>query len=164
MSLIPWRNKRARRDEGGPVESTSIAKFRDEMDRLFDRFFEAPWSMPRELAGYAGGWSPRVELSDTDKEVVVRAELPGIDPKELEITVTGNTLTISGEKRESKKEERGGVCYSERHYGSFRRSVELPSTADPERVTAEHANGVVTIRLGKVPGAEARRVPVAAAK
>jgi HSP20 family protein len=164
MSLIPWRNKRAERDEGDLVESTSIARFRDEMDRVFDRFFRDPWLASRDLFAPAGAWSPRVELSETDQEIVVRAELPGVDPKQIDITVTGDTLTISGEKKESRHEERGGATYSERRFGSFRRSIQLPSTADPEKVKAEHAHGVVTIHLGKVPGAAPRRVPVAVAK
>jgi HSP20 family protein len=151
MQLIPWR-----RDPIG----ANLARIRDEMDRTFGRLFNEPLFEFPELPRLREGWVPPLDVSETDNEVTIRAEVPGIDPKDLEITVTGRTLCIAGHKEEQ-QERRGENFYqTERRFGSFRRLVDLPESADPDKVTAETENGVVTIHVAKRPGAKPRQIQI----
>lgn len=139
-----------------------LARLRDEMDRTFERFLTDPFAMgaiePKALR--SDGWLPAIDVSETDTEVTIRAETPGITAKDLEISVSGNTLTVAGQKEESTEKNGENFCHCERRFGSFRRSIELPETADAEKVTAEADNGVVTIRVAKKPGAKAKPVEI----
>jgi HSP20 family protein len=153
MNLTLW--KRHDPFNGG------LARLRDEMDRMFERFTAEPWggaTEPKLLR--SEGWLPPLDVSETPEDVTIRAELPGIAAKDLDISVLGNTLSISGKKEEvqEKKEENFYQC--ERRFGSFRRAVELPDTVDPEKITAESDNGVVTIRIARKPGAKPKHVEV----
>ena len=103
MSLIRWRNKRQREGELSPMVA-----LRSEMDRLFDAFFREPFgAWIGRCGGRTSGRRP-IDVAENDKELTVRAELPGIDPKDLEVTVTGNQLVLSGEKKESSEHEGEG--------------------------------------------------------
>ncbi len=160
MKLIPWRSKK----DGGEIRpsesSTSITRFRDEVDRLFDRLFEDPFGMIREPLATPGGWAPTLDVVESDKEVMVRAEVPGMDPKDIDITVSGNVLTLSGEKRDSVEDKGDNWYHCERRFGTFRRNVQLPSYVDMNKVSAEHANGVLTIHIDKVSSAAPKKVTV----
>lgn len=155
MNLIPWRNKRK-----APVAETSpLALFRGEVDRLFDRFFESPWRGFEVWPGW-DGFTPRVDVDETDKEVLVRAEVPGVDPKDVEVSIADGALVIAGEKKETETRRVAGGAFSERRFGSFRRSVPLPASVDAGSATAECANGVLTIRFKKDPSRAPRRVSI----
>jgi HSP20 family protein len=156
MSLIPWKNKR----EGQETELSPLVSLRGEMDRLFDSFLRDPFGAMNWPHWGAGKWSPAVDVAEDDKEVSVRAELPGIDPKDLDVTVVGNQLILSGEKRESSESKEKGVFHSETRYGSFRRTVPLPEGVDTEHVDAEYAHGVLTLRLPKTAPANQKRIEV----
>jgi HSP20 family protein len=158
MNLIPWKNRSS--SPATPASTRPVDQLRGEMDRMFDRFFAEPWGFADELAPSFGAVSTAVDVSETDDGVVVRAELPGVDPKELDITLRGNVLSISGEKKEERDERGEGWHRSERSFGSFRRSVQLPSEVDADSVEAEHRNGVVTIRMRKTETARPRRIEV----
>lgn len=160
MSLIPWRNKREDRAGLIPAESP-LARFRDEMENMFDRFFSDPWgsSLAETPTGRAG-WGPRMDLAETENEVTVTAEVPGVDPKELQIDVNGNMLTVRGEKKQEKEEKRKNYHYTECHYGSFQRSVQLPSSVDPEKVDAAFKDGVLTVTLAKRADAKPKKIAV----
>jgi HSP20 family protein len=156
MGLIPWKGKQR---EGERTESPLVA-LRSEMDRLFDTFLREPFGEVDWPFVGQGRWSPTVDIAETDDQVTVRAEVPGIDPKDLEVSVSGNQLVLSGEKKES-TEDRGKDYYqSESRYGSFRRCVRLPEGIDSENVDAQYANGVLTLRLKKVPSAVPKRIEV----
>ena len=155
MSLIPWRNKRE--DQG---ELSPLVSFRSEMDRLFDAFLREPFVAMDWPQWGVGAWSPAVDIAEDDKELTVRAELPGIDPKELDVTVVGSQLTLSGEKKESTEHDGKDFYHSETRYGSFRRSVPLPEGIDTEHVEAQYANGVLTLRLPKTAPAAQKRIEV----
>jgi HSP20 family protein len=160
MKLIPWKKKDGAmvREGEGP---SSLGLFRSEMNRLMDRFFENPWSLfDEDSFPSVSGWAPSFDIVDGEKEVTVRAEIPGVDPKDVEVTVSGNLLTISGEKKDSHEEKGKQVWRSECSYGSFRRSVQLPEGVDADRVTAEHANGILTVKVAKSKAAEAKRIQV----
>jgi HSP20 family protein len=109
-------------------------------------------------------WAPLLDVSETDDEIQVSAEIPGIDPKEFDISVTGNVLTISGEKKEESEERKGNVFRSERRFGSFRRSITLPDSVDTEKVSADYDRGVLTVHLPKTEKAAAKRIPVSVSK
>jgi HSP20 family protein len=156
MSLIPWRNKLR---EGERTESPLVA-LRSEMDRLFDTFLREPLgAIDWPLVGQ-GRWSPTIDVAETDEEVTVRAELPGMDPKDLDVSISGNQLVLSGEKKESSEDKGKDYHHSESLYGSFRRAVRLPEGIDAEHVDAQYAHGVLTLHLKKTPSAVPKRIEV----
>jgi HSP20 family protein len=157
MNLIPWRNKQP---EVGPSEVSSLGTLRGEMDRLLDSFFREPFGMSEWPQWATGKWSPAVDVAENDKELTIRAELPGIEPKDLDVTVTGNQLVISGEKRESSEHDGKDFHHSETRYGSFRRTIPLPEGVDTENVDAQYANGVLTLHLPKTAPAAQKRIEV----
>ncbi|MFQ5496124.1 MAG: Hsp20/alpha crystallin family protein [Phycisphaerae bacterium] len=161
MNLIPWRSKRSAAVKESSVEP-NISRFRREMDRMFDRFFEDPFGAIREPLTAIDGWRPSLDVVESDKEVIVTAEVPGVDPKDLEITCSGNVLRLAGQKRESTEENRDGCYRAERRFGMFRRNLPLPSGVDTDKVSAEQVNGVLTIRIPKRSSATPKRVPVKA--
>jgi HSP20 family protein len=159
MNIIPWRNKRDERAITRPA--AGLPRLRAEFDELFDRFFRDPWGL--ELADWFGGegaWGPRLDLSESDKEVTIRAELPGIEPDDVEINVTGNVLTLRGEKKQEHEEKKRDYHYVERQYGSFHRSVQLPAGVDPDKVDAAYKNGVLTVTIAKRPDALPKKIKV----
>jgi len=156
MSLIPWRSKQR---EGERTESPLVA-LRSEMDRLFDTFLREPFgAIDWPLIGQ-GRWSPTIDIAEADEEVIVRAELPGMDPKDLDVSISGNQLVLSGEKKESTLDKGKDYYHSESRYGSFRRAVRLPDGIDAEHVDAQFANGVLTLHLKKTPSAVPKRIEV----
>ncbi|MBP7937087.1 MAG: Hsp20/alpha crystallin family protein [Phycisphaerae bacterium] len=160
MSLIPWRTKRVDTENRDPAAQSAIERFRHELDRLFDNFLQEGKSGFDRLLSPITGWGPAVDVSETEQDITVRAELPGIDPKDLEIQVTADSLRISGEKKDEFEEKRKGYYQVERKFGSFHRIVKLPTEIDPDKVDAEHRNGILTIRLCKTAGASARRISI----
>ncbi|MFN9076108.1 MAG: Hsp20/alpha crystallin family protein [bacterium] len=137
-----------------------FARMREEMNRMVGRYigesggqFDA--GLPR-----IEGWIPPIDVSETDEEIVIRGEMPGIAARDLEITITGTTLSIAGKKEEKEEMEQEDFYRSERRFGAFRRVLDLPEAADTERVTADSDNGVITIRVAKKPGQRAKRIEV----
>jgi HSP20 family protein len=157
MSLIPWRNKEK---EGVPATS-SLRTLRSEMDRLFDSFVREPFGM-LEWPSFLGGekWWPAIDVAETDANLTIRAEVPGIDPKEIDVSVSGDHVIIKGEKKESSERKGDGYLHSESRYGSFQRSIPLPDGVDTEHVDAQYANGVLTLTLAKSPAAAAKKIEI----
>jgi HSP20 family protein len=137
-----------------------LGALRNEMDRVLDSFLREPFGMSEWPQWATGKWSPAIDVVEDDKELTVRAELPGIDPKDLDVTVTGNQLVLSGEKRESTEHNGKDYHHSETRYGSFRRTIPLPEGVDTENVDAQYANGVLTLRLNKTAPAAQKRIEV----
>ena len=125
--------------------------------RMLDRFFAAP---PLVSRNGTQGWQVRIDVSETEDGFVVNAEIPGVDPAKLEISVQGDVLTLAGEKASAETREEGRATYTERVFGSFRREIALSSEVDSEQAEAEHSHGVVTIRLPKAAAARPRRIEV----
>jgi HSP20 family protein len=162
MNLMPRKKKENAVVRGGEG-SSALGLFRSEMNRLMDRFFENPWNLlDEDLLPSGSGWAPSFDVTDGEKEVTVRAEIPGVDPKDVEVTVSGSMLTVSGEKKDVREEKGKHVWRSECSYGSFCRSVQLPDGVDPEKVTAEHANGILTVKVAKSKASAAKRISVSA--
>jgi len=134
--------------------------FRGEMDRLFDRFggFGLPTmrrmfeTIPAE--SNFGLNLPAVDLTEDDKAYKITAELPGLEEKDVDVSVTGDILTLKGEKRQAKEEKNKNWYVSERAYGSFQRAFALPEGIDRDKITAEFAKGVLTVSLPKSPQAQ----------
>lgn len=157
MALIPWRNKSRQR---APAETTPLAALRGEVDRLFDSFLREPLAGLEWPFGSERGWAPAVDVAEDEQEVTVRAEIPGMDPKDLDVTITGNHLVLAGEKKESTEKQGKGFYHSESRFGAFRRSIPLPEAVDPDNIEAEYAQGVLEIRLKKLPSASVKRIDV----
>ena len=160
FALIPWRSKTERSDDNGGT--TAVTQFRSEIDQLFDQFFSDPFGFGlRGLSeGWTGTWVPTLDVSESEDEVTIRAEVPGVDPEDLDISVSGDFLTLSGEKKEETEEREQSFYRSERRFGQFRRQVALPSFVDKENVSAEYKNGILVISLKKTAEAKPRRIPV----
>lgn len=129
-----------------------FSAMRAEMDRVFDRFHFGLPAMP-DLFGVsnAGVMVPRLDLKDTGKTIVIEAELPGVDEKDVSVTVQGGILTLKGEKRQSKEDKDENHYVMERSYGSFLRSLKLPDGIDDSKVDAHFDKGVLTITAEKRP-------------
>ena len=129
-----------------------------EIDRVFDDFhrgFHLPaWMKADDKAGTR--LSPHIDVSETDKNYEITAELPGVDEKDVEIELADNVLTIRGEKKSKKEEKEKDYHLVERSYGSFRRSIRLPFGAEASDAEAKFKNGVLTIVLPKPPEAKAK--------
>jgi len=144
--------------------------FRGEMDRLFDRFgfpslgrmfdMEPSWR-PASSFSFA---APAIDMSEDEKAYRISAELPGIDAKDIDVSVSGDTLVLKGEKRQEKEEKDKNYHFSERSYGTFQRSFQLPPSIDRNKVSADFSKGVLTIRLPKTAEAQqpAKKIEVKA--
>jgi HSP20 family protein len=147
-SLIPWT------DRG------DLSSLRREMDRAFDRFFEG-W--PFQVTKGGRSWTPSIDVSETPKAVVVKAEIPGMEAKDIDIAITGDVLTIRGERRQEKEEKDENTHLVERRYGSFSRSVGLPAEVETDKVDATYKNGVLKITMTKSKKASQKKIEVKAA-
>ena len=134
MDLIQWKPFR------------EVSRLRSEMDRLWDEYFGTG---RRALRPMEEGWLPAVDVSETGDKITVKAEIPGMEAKDIDIAMVGDTLTIKGEKKAEKEEKDENYHMVERSYGSFSRSMKLPATVDPDKVDASYKNGVLTIVLPK---------------
>jgi HSP20 family protein len=148
----------ARRTDLDPFQA-----FRNEMDRLFDQFWRG-FGSPTSRRGLEaepfwraeGGFGlsvPAVDVAEDDKAYHITAELPGLSDKDIEVNLSGDVLTISGEKRDEREEKEKSYHFSERRYGSFRRSFALPQGVDRDKVEATFKNGVLSLTLPKTPDA-----------
>ena len=123
----------------------SIASLRRDVDNIWDRFFTGnvgitPWEK---------GWVPSLDVSETKDKLVVKTEIAGVDPKEIDIKIRGDVLSITGEKKEEKEEKEERYHLMERRYGSFSRSLQLPMSVDEKKIKANYKNGVLKITLPK---------------
>ncbi|MBW4631765.1 MAG: Hsp20/alpha crystallin family protein [Iphinoe sp. HA4291-MV1] len=131
MSLIRWR----------PFQEIEILN--RQMDRFFDDFFTSSSEV-------TAGWTPAVELKDTNENLILRAELPGVEGKDLEVQVARQALYIAGETRYENRTDERGYFRSELRYGKFKRTISLPVPVKNEEVKAEFKNGILTLTLPKV--------------
>jgi len=136
--------------------------FEDVQRAAFGRtLVDARSAWPSWLAAVpSAGWGPRIEVSDTGPEVVVCAELPGVDPADVRLECTAEALTLQGTIRQQQTYETRNVYQSERRYGSFCRQVPLPSDLDIDLARATFTNGLLTVRLPKRPAAQPRRISI----
>ena len=127
-------------------------------NRLFDQSFNG-WPFSQD-ATLTSSWAPACDIFEDKEGIKIVAEVPGLGPEDIKLSMENNTLTIRGEKKQVAEEKTERVHRYERSYGVFERSFELPSTVDAERVEAEVVNGVLTITLPKVERAKPREIQV----
>jgi len=140
----------------------------DEMDRVFDSFFHRGWLLPlREVwpqfarvGDVLDFTSPRIDMIDREDEILVRAEIPGVDKKDVQVDLSGPNLSIRGERRREEKVEEGEFVRSEIARGAFRRTIRLPEDLDLDNAKAEFKDGVLEIRLPKTHKTERRQIKV----
>lgn len=132
---------------------TEMRSLRDAMDRLF----EEGWTPPIELSRV--GYLP-VDMYQTDKEIVVKAAIPGVKPDDIDVGVVGDVLTIKGERETEEKVEKENYYLQERRYGSFSRSITLPTMVQSDKAEAKYENGVLTLTLPKAEEAKAKKIQI----
>jgi len=130
---------------------------RDAMDRLFEESFVRPrsWLAPSE-----GVATLALDVHESNDDVTVRASIPGVKPEDIDISITGDTLTIKGETHEEKETEEGNYHMRERRYGAFQRSTSLPTLVNADKAQAEFENGVLTLTLPKVEAVKPKSIKI----
>jgi HSP20 family protein len=157
MEIIPWRQKRHARSG---QEERPLARLREEMQHAFERFLRDPWEARWPGLFQTTDVFPHLDLAESDSDVTIRAELPGVQPKDVHVEVTGQVLKLSGEKSAQREEKGRDYHCCERQFGSFSRTVQLPTSVDPAKVDARYKDGVLTITLAKNPEARPKRITV----
>ena len=138
----------------------------EQMERAFEDFFPSPWRRGFGFPSLWGKtqraemWMPKVDIIDRDNEFLVRAELPGVEKDDLELTMTENTVTLKGETKKEQKVEKGNYYRSETSRGSFTRTFSLPNDVDSGKAKAEFKNGVLELSLPKVEKAKRRSIKI----
>jgi HSP20 family protein len=129
---------------------------RREVDQLFDNFHVGFWRTPTtpSLFETRGIGSPAVDFAEHEKAYEITAELPGLDAADIDIRFAHDMLTISGEKKEEKEEKKKDYYFSERRYGAFQRSFQLPDGIDPDKIEAKFDKGVLTVTMPKTEKAQ----------
>jgi HSP20 family protein len=147
MDLIQWKPFR------------EVSRLRSEMDRLWDDYFG---SGRRALRPMEEDWMPAVDVSETGDKITIKAEVPGMEAKDIEIAMVGDTLTIKGEKKLEREEKEENYHTVERSYGSFTRALKLPATVEADKVEASYKNGVLTVVLPKKEEVKPRAIEIKA--
>lgn len=135
--------------------SEPLGQLHREIDRMFDEFIGSDRSVTAGEGGIV--MAPRMDMAETDDSIEITAELPGVDEKDLDVSVEGDVLTIKGEKKSESEEKKKDYHVVERSYGSFRRSIRLPGAVDPEKVGAVFEKGVLRVTLPKPEEAKQKR-------
>ena len=145
MDIVPWK------------PFTELTTLRRDLDSLWDRFFpEAPF-----FERYTTHeWLPTIDLTETKDKLVVKAELPGLEAKDVELTLTDDVLTIQGEKKEEKEEKDEHHFFVERYSGTFERQIRLPANVKTGKVDAKFDKGVLTITLPKTEEAKKKAIKI----
>jgi HSP20 family protein len=144
MALVPWR----------PFED--FGTLRREMDRVLERFFGEPSGAERPV----GMWTPRTNVTEAKDSLTITAELPGLEAKDVDVAISGDMLTIKGEKKQEKEEKDEHHHVVERTYGAFSRMVRLPAPVAADKIKATFKNGVLTVNLPKTEEAKQKAIPV----
>ena len=147
VSLIPWSDKR------------ELDRFEVDIDRLFERFFEP---RPYKRIIRSSEWMPAMDVSETDKEILINAEIPGMEAKDLDISLSGRILTLKGERKNEHEEKDVNIHRVERSYGTFTRSFELPAEIDPDKVEADYKDGILKIKLTKSEAQKTKKIEIKA--
>ena len=148
FDVLPWKRNKDKHAK----------ELRRDIDSMYDRFFE-PDFLPSTLFG-KGKWGPKLDISEGRKDIIVKAEIPGIEAKDLDISIDGRRLNIRGEKKQEQTEEEQTYYRVERSYGYFNRTIELPSAVDPDKVDASYKKGILKIKLRKTKSSETKRIKV----
>ena len=149
--VIRWRKP----DVGWPSLGR-LSDLRNEIDRLF----EAPFAELAQASNLLSGWTPALDVHEDKDNVYVRAEVPGMQKSDIEVSLHDGMLSISGERKQESKHEEGEVHRAERFFGRFHRSVTLPAPVAADKVKAQYKDGVLTVTLPKTEEAKPKHIDV----
>jgi HSP20 family protein len=144
MELVPWK------------PFGQLSTLRNEMDSLWNQFFNRT-SLPEYVTQE---WLPTVDISETKDKLLVKADLPGLDKKDVKVSISGDLLTIKGEKKKEEEEKDEHHYCVERYYGSFQRVIPLPTNVKNDKVKANFDKGVLKITLPKVEEAKQKEIDI----
>ena len=147
-SLIPWRRR-----------NREITPFRKDTEDFVGRFFREPMHFGSGLFSDVN-WYPSADVSEGEKDIIVKAEIPGVDRKDIDISLDGRFLTIKGEKKHEKEESGEHYHRVESSFGYYHRTIELPANVDSSSVDATYKNGVLKLKLKKVKPVETKTIKV----
>jgi HSP20 family protein len=136
-----------------------LVTIQDRMNRLFSEAFRGTRAGDEDW-GLGGSWAPAVDILEQDGNIVLKAELPGVDPKDVEVRVENNTLTLRGERRFDNETKRENYHRVERSYGTFTRSFSLPNVVDTEKIKAEYRDGVLNVTLPTKEEAKPKQISI----
>lgn len=158
-------NREMTNTQGSAVNKSANRLFRplEDVERLFEGFFPRSWLRPQREEWPLMSLEmrvPRVDVVDRDDDILVRAEIPGVEKKDLEISLTEDMLTIKGGTRQESKEEKGDYYRSEISSGMFARTITLPSSVNADKAKSEFKDGVLKLSLPKVENAKRRTIKV----
>ena len=152
FDILPWkRNKNNRGTE-----------LRRDIDSMYDRLFARDF-LPSSFLFSKERWDPTLDISESRKVITVRAEIPGIEAKDFDISIDGRLLTIKGEKKQEQREVEETYYRVERSYGYFSRTIELPAEVDTKKVEASYKRGILKIKIRKTKSSETKRIQIATA-
>ena len=154
MAMERWRPM------GTLMERDPFRDIQGEVNRVFDSFFGSPTSASSRMDRM---WKPVVDLYETQDDVVVELELPGVREKDIALSITGDVLTVKGERQFDEQRNSGNSLYIERAWGKFERSIRLPMPVDAGRVKATYRDGVLEVRLPKAEEVRSREIQIQAA-
>jgi len=149
FDVLPWKRKK----------ENQINELQREIDDMYDQFFGSDF-LPSTYPFKKGKWDPIVDVSEGGKDITIKAEVPGIDAKDFDISIDGRLLTIRGEKKQEQKQKEERYYRVERSYGYFNRTIELPAEVDPDKVEAKYKRGVLKIKLRKAKEHETKKIKI----
>ena len=155
MTLEKWKPM------GGLMRRSPFGAFERQMEDMFDRVFRG-WPTRRLDTDYVG-WVPPLDMVDRKNELVLRADLPGLDRKDIQLSVENGVLTLQGSRQQEKEDQSDDFYAMERWAGAFSRSIALPQGVDPDHVEASFKNGVLEIHIPKTKEAKGKRIDIRAA-
>jgi HSP20 family protein len=163
-SLRPEKNKgkimrlarREKQDRGALAPRNELSRIRNEIDRLF----ENPFSLMAPGTSFFEGWTPALDVYEDKDKITVKTELPGMKKEEIDVSLDGNTLTISGERKSEEEKKDRETYRSERYFGRFQRSITLPTPVETTKIEANYREGILTVSLPKSEEAKPKQIPV----
>ena len=154
MAIVSWRNKG--KDIYSPF--SEFETLQDEMNKLFN-FSLGRWG-DRTFDLLDNRWGPAIDISDSEDDITVKADIPGMDKKDINVTIHGDTLVLKGEKKTDNEVKEKGFIKTERFYGSFNRAIRLPSEVDSSKVKATYKEGVLELVLPKKEESKPKQITV----
>lgn len=141
---------------GGTAPFNDLNRMRNELDRIF----QDPFSLVTLGTSFFEGWTPALDIYEDKDKYVAKAELPGLKNEDIDVSLEGNTLTISGERKQEEERKEGDTYRSERYFGRFQRSVTLPARVDASKIQATYKDGVLTVSIPKTEEAKPKQIEV----
>jgi len=147
--ILPWQRKK----------ESDVNILQRKIDNIYDEFF-GPNFLPSTYLFGDRNWDPKLDISEGKKDITIKVEIPGIEAKDLDISIDGRLLTIRGEKKQEQKEKEETYYRVERSYGYFKRTIELPAEVHANKVDASYKRGVLKMKLRKLKESKTKRIKV----